>query len=70
MKILRLEELTSLPEPKKWSPEDLQAAYALAKAAFTADDLQRHTEIDEGVPVEQVLAEMEAVQAQADQRKA
>jgi len=70
MKIFRLEELKSLPQPREWTPEDLQVAYALARAAFTADDLQRHTEIDEGVSAEQVLAEMEAVQGQADKRKA
>jgi hypothetical protein len=70
MKILKLEEATTIPEPREFTPEEIKEAYALAKASFTADDLQRHTEIDDGVPADQVLAAMESVQAQVDQRKA
>ena len=44
-------------------------ANALARAAFTAEDLQRYTELDEGIPVEQVIAEMEETQKQAGQSK-
>jgi hypothetical protein len=68
MKILRPEEVTSFPEPRELSAEELKEVYALARAAFTADDLQRYTEIDEGIPAEAVLAEMEEVQKRADQR--
>jgi hypothetical protein len=68
MKIQRLEEITSLPEFKgELSPEELKEAYALAKAAFTAEDLQRYTEVDEGVPAEEVLAELEEAQKKIDQ---
>lgn len=70
MKISRLEEVTSIPEPRELSPEELQEAYALAKAAFTADDLQRYTEVEEGVSADEVLAEMEAIQKRADERTA
>ena len=42
MKILRPEEITTFPESKELSPEELKEAYALARAAFTADDLQRY----------------------------
>jgi hypothetical protein len=67
MKIQRLSEITSFPEPREFTPEELAEAYALARAAFTADDLQRHTEIDEGVPMDQVLAELEEMQKKFDQ---
>jgi hypothetical protein len=70
MKISRLEEVTSIPEPRELSPEELKEAYALAKAAFTADDLQRYTEVEEGVSADEVLAEMEEAQKRADERTA
>jgi len=35
--------------------------YAAARRAFTAEDLQKFTEIEEGVPAEQVAAELEAI---------
>jgi hypothetical protein len=41
-------------------------AYALARAAFTAEDLQRYTEVDEGIPVEQVITELEDLQRRTD----
>jgi hypothetical protein len=46
--------------------------YAKARRAFTADDLQKFTEIEEGIPAEQVLAELEALdreEARKRQRK-
>jgi hypothetical protein len=67
MKILRPEEVTVFPEFRELSPEELKEAYALGRAAFTAEDLQRYTELDEGVPVEQVIAELEEAQKRADQ---
>jgi hypothetical protein len=71
MKILRPEEITSanFPEIRELTPEELKEAYALAKEAFTAADLQRFTEVDEGVPAEQVLAEMEEIKKQVEQEK-
>jgi hypothetical protein len=38
----------------------LKAIYAAARKAFTAADLQKYTEIEEGMPAERVLAELEA----------
>jgi hypothetical protein len=67
MKILRPEEITVFPPPRpELTPEELKEAYALARAAFTAADLQKYTELDEGVPVEDILAEMEKTQQQAE----
>jgi hypothetical protein len=68
MKIQRLEDVTSLPPfPENPTPEELKEAYALARAAFTAADLQKFTEIHEDVPFEQVIAEMEELDRQAEQ---
>jgi hypothetical protein len=41
--------------------DDLRTIYAKAKKAFTAADLQQFTEIDQGLPAEQLLAELEAL---------
>lgn len=41
--------------------DDLPAIYAKLKKAFTAADLQKYTEIEPGIPAEQVLAELEAI---------
>jgi hypothetical protein len=41
--------------------KDLQALYARKRKEFSAADLQKYTEIEEGVPAEQVLAEMEEI---------
>lgn len=70
MKILRPHEVTAenFPKFREFSPEELKEAYALARAAFTAEDLQRYTEIDEGIPVEEVLAEMEEAQKLGEAR--
>lgn len=69
MKILRPEELTGFPPVRDLTPEELAEAYRLAKAAFTADDLQRYTELDEGVCAEAFLAELEEMQKQIDKRR-
>ena len=68
MKILRPEEVTSFPEPRDLTPEELKQAYALARAAFTAEDLQRYTELDEGVPAAEVLRALEEAEQQLDQK--
>jgi hypothetical protein len=67
MKILRPEEVTSFPAPRELSPEELRQAYALAKAVFTAQDLQRYTELDADIDAEEVLAEVQETQRRADQ---
>ncbi len=68
MKILRLEEVKSFPEPRELSPEELAEAYALARAAFTVEDLQRYTEVEECIPMEEFLKELESIQRRFDQR--
>ena len=41
--------------------DSLKTIYAKARRAFTAADLQKYTELEEGIPAEQVLEELEAV---------
>ncbi len=38
----------------------LQAIYAKSRREFSAADLQKYTVIEKGVPIEKVLAELEA----------
>jgi hypothetical protein len=49
------------PEPCPLSPEERTAALAKLKANFTAADLQRFTEIEEGIPFEEVIKELEEI---------
>jgi hypothetical protein len=65
----KYQESDFLPEPYPMTPEERAAAYAKAKAEFTAADLQRFTEEDEGIPMEQVLRELEEIHRQATSRK-
>ena len=71
MRILRPHEVTNASE-LRWeplTPEELKEVYAAARAAFTAEDLQRYTEIyDEEYLAEDVIAEMEK-QQEALERK-
>jgi len=67
MKLIRLTEATEWPEMRELSPEEQKEALALARAAFTAQDLQEYTELDEGVPFDQFLAELEQIQERFDQ---
>lgn len=69
MRILRPEEVKVMPQPRELSPEELAEAYRLAREAFTADDLQKFTEVIEGTPIEQVLAEMEEAQRAFDEQQ-
>lgn len=47
----------------------LKTLYAAARRAFTAADLQKYTEIEEGIPAHQVLAELEAVDREESQKR-
>jgi hypothetical protein len=74
MRILRPEEALASnwaagPLPENLSAEQLKEVYTLLRAAFTADDLQRFTEIEEDIPIEEVLAEMEEILKPSDQEK-
>ena len=75
MKIVRIEDVKDWSEWRNWqnwrelTPEELKEAYALARAAFTADDLQKFTEIEEeGPPMEDFLEELEKAQHEHDRK--
>jgi hypothetical protein len=46
-----------------------KSIYARLRKAFTAADLQKYTEIEEGIPMEQILAELEAIQREETQAR-
>ncbi len=49
--------------------DSLKTIYTKARLAFTAADLQRFTEIEEGIPAKQILAELEAMDKQETQQR-
>ena len=49
--------------------DSLKTIYAKARKAFTAADLQKYTEIEEGIPARQVLAELEKVVREETQKR-
>ena len=72
MKLYRLDEeipWDKIEFDRELSPEELKEVYALARASFTAADLQRYTELDEGVSFEEFVVELEAAQQQFEQGK-
>jgi hypothetical protein len=69
MKILRPEEVRVFPDMRDLTPEEIKEAYALSRAAFTAADLQRYTEVDEGIPADEVLRELEETERILDQKQ-
>jgi hypothetical protein len=68
MKLLRLEEVTHFPEPRELTPEERKELLALSRAQFTADDLQKFTEVLEGPDAEESLREFEEAQKEFEQR--
>ena len=49
--------------------DSLKTIYAKARRAFTAADLQKYTEIEEGIPARQILAELEALDRQKSRER-
>lgn len=49
--------------------DDLKAIYEKVRRSFTAADLQKYTEIEEGVPLEQVIAQMEKIHREAEAKR-
>jgi hypothetical protein len=47
----------------------LREIYKRAREEFTAADLQKYTEIEETVPMEQVIRELEEIHRKESQRK-
>ena len=48
--------------------DSLKTIYAKAQRAFTVADLQKFTEVEEGIPAKQVLAELEALDREASRK--
>jgi hypothetical protein len=77
MKPIREKEEPSMPKKKKDAiprlvvskNATLREIYAKAREEFTAADLQKYTEIEPMVPMEQVLAEMEKIHQQESRKR-
>lgn len=48
---------------------ELRAFYEKYRHEFTAADLQKYTEIEEGIPLEQIIAEMEEIHREETRKK-
>jgi hypothetical protein len=57
--------------PRLVVPENatLRQIYAKYRQEFTAADLQKYTEIEEGIPAEQLLEKLEEIHRKATKRK-
>jgi hypothetical protein len=49
--------------------ESLKSIYARLRREFTAADLAKYAEIEEGIPLEQIIAELEAMQAGSEKER-
>jgi hypothetical protein len=58
-----------IPTLKVRKGASLREIYARIRKEFTAADLQKFTEIDDGIPAEQVLARMEKIHQKHFPRK-
>ena len=47
----------------------LRQIYAKYRKEFTAADLQQYTELQQGVPLEQILEELEAIQRREGRKR-
>jgi hypothetical protein len=56
-------------QPPPQDEKELQALYAKMRQQFTAADLQKYTEIEPGIPLEDVIAEMEEIHRQVSQSR-
>jgi hypothetical protein len=63
----RKNEKSHLHPPQE--DEEREVLYAKMRQQFTAADLQKYTEIEPGVPLENVIAEMEQIHRQTKQSK-
>jgi hypothetical protein len=69
MELIRPEQAQRFPDVKELSADELKQAYELSKAEFTAADLQRYTEEEEGVSGEEILRRLEEQQQRLDKSR-
>jgi hypothetical protein len=50
--------------------KELHDLYAKMRRDFTAADLQKYTQIEEGIPLKQVIAEMEEIHRKLTRKRA
>ena len=57
-----MREIAEVAMKKEWTPEERAAIEAKYKAEFTAADLQKYTEEDDVVPLEDLIKELKEKQ--------
>ena len=60
---------TPVPVLRIKKGDSLKAIYAKARRAFTAADLQKYTELEEGIPARQVVEELEAIDREVERER-
>jgi hypothetical protein len=58
------------PSRSSGKPKNLRALYAQLRGEFTAADLQKFTEIEEGIPLEKVIGDMEEIHRKIARKRA
>jgi len=56
-------------QPPSNEDKELKAIYDQYRREFSAADLQKYTEIEEGIPLEKVIAEMEEIHRKITQKR-
>jgi len=59
----------SIPRVRVKTGDSRKAIYAKVRQAFTAADLQKYTVVEQGIPMAEIIAEMERIQREVTQRK-
>jgi hypothetical protein len=57
------------PRPNSKEAKRLQAIYAKSRAEFSAADLQKFTEIEEGIPFEKIMADLEDIHRRTKRKR-
>ena len=70
MKLIPLGEVKAWPEPREYTAEEIAEALRLGRESFTINDLVECLNLDESntFDCEEVMAELEAVQKQFDEK--
>jgi hypothetical protein len=58
-----------IPRLRVKKGDSLKTIYAKVRRSFTAADLQKYTEIEQGIPLQQVIAEVEAIQREETRKR-
>jgi len=67
-KLVRLEDVKDFSDIYWWTPEEQEAVMEMSRTAISAEDIVALTQVEGWVPAEEVMAELEEMLKQFDQR--